>query len=833
MPKTASNLKAKARFNHDWLLDSRFKGWLAKHPTDNTKALCKLCNNKSITVRASGVTALTSHMKCHKASHVQNVMKSPILNFVQVLTSSSSRASDDKEIEDAAEIPDVSAVEETPPAVSSETSPETPTETHPETPAETPREVESSSSKSVVQYFKNSNLSVRDAEIRWAMKCVISHFSYNSCRKLTLLFKTMFTDSQIAKDFKLGSSKCSYLINYGIYPVLVLKLKTQINSSPFHTVMFDESLNKINQDCQMDVQVRYWDAQRGIAVSRYIVSKFLKNPNAKNLTDMLLGAVEDLDSARQVALSMDGPNVNWSVVNLLNDDRTKNNMNELLQLGSCSLHIINGAFKKGFDNGTKWEMKKILNAMYKFFYDAPARRGAYIRESRSQTFPKRFFSVRWVENDEVAERAIEVWPNVCKTIKWFKLQPSSKQPKKNFQYEVLGKYFENVEVIARFHFFRDISEILNSYLVTMQTDKPMVPFLCDRLIEVLKKLMKIVFTRNTVEELSTPTKFKKLKIEDKMLHLPDKDVKLPTGTSLAVRKLNDAQKYHFKKDAKNAVLTLLGKLVEKNPMAYSINRAASCIAPKHMINPDDRRRNISYFNGIVDLLYQRNLVLRKECDKAKSQYEDFLDLIKTDREKFLSFDLEKDRLDTFLGGYLYKNPKFNELWHVCIFIFILPHGQAVVERGFNINSDCLVENLANESLIAQRMIYDELKSYDTNPRSYKITTELRKSCLTAYNRYNAERKLKKAAEEKTEKQIKAEVISGEISSINRTIDAVKVTIRGLKEECKRCYDEAEKKSDVAMLVAGNGMRKKIKEKKELILTLEGSVTKLEEEKKAL
>ena len=41
---------------------------------------------------------------------------------------------------------------------------------------------------------------------------------------------------------------------------------------------------------------------------------------------------------------------------------------------------------------------------------------------------------------------------------------------------------------------------------------------------------------------------------------------------------------------------------------------------------------------------------------------------------------------------------------------IFSHGQASVESGFSINSSIMVENLQEESLVAQRFVYDSVNS---------------------------------------------------------------------------------------------------------------------------
>jgi hypothetical protein len=43
-------------------------------------------------------------------------------------------------------------------------------------------------------------------------------------------------------------------------------------------------------------------------------------------------------------------------------------------------------------------------------------------------------------------------------------------------------------------------------------------------------------------------------------------------------------------------------------------------------------------------------------------------------------------------------------------VFILSHGNATVESGFSVNEDILVENLHEESLVAQRIVYDPIQS---------------------------------------------------------------------------------------------------------------------------
>ena len=50
--------------------------------------------------------------------------------------------------------------------------------------------------------------------------------------------------------------------------------------------------------------------------------------------------------------------------------------------------------------------------------------------------------------------------------------------------------------------------------------------------------------------------------------------------------------------------------------------------------------------------------------------------------------------------------EFVDLWSVLKCVFVLSHGNSSVESGFSVNQEMLVENLHEESLVAQRQVYD-------------------------------------------------------------------------------------------------------------------------------
>ena len=86
------------------------------------------------------------------------------------------------------------------------------------------------------------------------------------------------------------------------------------------------------------------------------------------------------------------------------------------------------------------------------------------------------------------------------------------------------------------------------------------------------------------------------------------------------------------------------------------------------------------FSAICDTPFDSHYMSSEDGDKAKEQYLEFLDtVLLPNRETFLAFNIEKNRLYTFLTAHVYGVEKFSALWNVMIFVFTMFHGQSNVE----------------------------------------------------------------------------------------------------------------------------------------------------------
>ena len=146
---------------------------------------------------------------------------------------------------------------------------------------------------------------------------------------------------------------------------------------------------------QMDAAVRFWNDKTGLAEAKYFDSQFLRRPPAHNLFDSLYESMSDLEKNKLLQLAMNGPNVNWNVLDLLDDKLVSDNFSKTLNIGSCAQDTVNSSLKNGLQKST-WNMDKLLKSTFWILHDSPARRDVYLQEGDTDKFPLRLVSLKYI-----------------------------------------------------------------------------------------------------------------------------------------------------------------------------------------------------------------------------------------------------------------------------------------------------------------------------------------------------------------------------------------------------------------------------------------------------
>ena len=108
---------------------------------------------------------------------------------------------------------------------------------------------------------------------------------------------------------------------------------------------------------------------------------------------------------------------------------------------------------------------------------------------------------------------------MIEVIRFWKDIPKSKQPGRgrgeNKSFDRLCSSIDDPLAAVKLQFFEEIAKLLNSFLASFQVDKPMAPFLADRLEKITKILCRKFIKREVRDGAVTTLKFSKLKIADK------------------------------------------------------------------------------------------------------------------------------------------------------------------------------------------------------------------------------------------------------------------------------------------------------------------------------
>ena len=614
------------------------------------------------------------------------------------------------------------------------------------------------------------NDDVTEAEIIWAIKCVMAHFSMNSCKDLKDIFELMFADSAIAKKITLGSTMIAYYITYGLAPYFHNELLRVVLKCSKFVVCFDEAMNRIVQRGQMDIVLRFWNNETNEVCSRYFGSAFLGQASAECLLVSFKQALTELPLSSLLQVSMDGPAVNWKFIDLLNTSLEVDNT-KLLEMGSCGLHVIHGAFQSGH-KASGWQVNAYLRALYGVFKDSPARRAQFTEITGSKVFPKKFCQVRWCENVSVAERALDVIPNVKKFVE------NTKKLSASVTSANINSLCSDKLAAAKISFFASVGGQCEPFFKKYQTSNPLAPFLYDDISNLISVLMKRFIKKSVIDKADSIAKQLKIDVNSDEFKCTYKEVDIGVAATkaLANSKLSDAEKMGFRIECIKFLSAAVEKIIERSPLKYSIVRAISCLVPCTIANNSSLAEK--RMKDLTQILFEKGAITATVADKCSSQINELCTKATTDlRLKFSGYS-RCDRLDTFYYEVIGQDFHFEELFSVVCLVLMLSHGNASVESGFSVNSDMLVENLHEDSLVAQRTVYDAVKSKGgLSFCNTIIDKNLLKYVRGSNARYKAALEQKRLAASEEEKQLNAR---------KRAADQIKV----LKEKKARLMQDS-------------------------------------------
>ena len=609
----------------------------------------------------------------------------------------------------------------------------------------------------------------------------------------------MFPDSKVAKTFQCGEKKMSYLKTFGLAPHFKDLLVSHVKSQDEFVLLFYESLNKKNQKKQMDLHVRLWDSDT--IVIRFYDSEFTGHATAEDMMTVFESFTEGLTRKGILQISMDGPNVNWKLYSMLQKELQVECSTSLLNVGSCGLHIVHGAYKKGIDS-TDWNLSSILSAFHRLFKDSPARRDNYctILDEDSPLMPLKHCPTRWVENVIVLERALELLPNMKAFVK--AVQKKAIPNPKTKTCDTVKEACVDLLLPVKLLFAITVAKQVEPFLVKYQSDKPMLPFLVSDLFQMLKGLMERLVKQEPLKKLTTPDKLTRFDVADNDSHKRFDLIDIGFSANKKLKelmnktKVSERQLMELRMACKSCLQKRVASILEKAPIKYPLAGNLACLNPIKIAA--NKELCLARFKRVLGALVEANRLKETECDSIAQQYSQFIDdEVCKSKSDFSAFDAENSRLDIFFYERLKDAKELSKLWQVIKKLLLLSHGQAAVERGFSINRQIEVENLSENGYKAQRLINDHLRTVG-GIKEVVIHKTLLTSVSMARVRYQTHLEEQKKLKQSFEESKKRKSLENELSDLKAKRKRLAMDAKALEDSADDLSVKAEKKRDISL-----------------------------------
>ena len=557
---------------------------------------------------------------------------------------------------------------------------------------------------------------------------------------------------------------------------------------------------------------------------------FMGKSAAIDVLEHFNSCVESIEKHKILQVFSDGPNVNLSFLKLLDEHRRDADLNPLINIDTCGLHTVHNSFKHG-EKESDWNIKKLLNSIFKIFDESPSRQADYerINSASKSDFPLCFCSHRWVENDVVANRALSIWSKMIEVLDYWKGLPKSKQPGRgrpgeNKSYDFLLSKMNDPFVPVKLRFFEEAAKSLNNFLVTFQTSSPMVPFLVDSLESLVCSFAERFILLDVLKQANTTLKLSQLDLIDPNIQMRtyaggfsiDHDLRKLKREG----KITDSHVNTFKKDAKQFVSTLCTDILSKSPLISYFAPAARCLNPINLAEiPDTCEKR---FHSLLQKLVDARLITSLFADEAKSEFHKFInDVVRENKALFRNYDIKSFNLDGFFMDYLKDSIHYKSFTHVLKIILTLFHGQADVEHGFSLNKQLVVENMSETSLVAQRFVKDHMLVNNYQLHDMSIDKELIRCVKSSNSAYKEVLKQKRETAKKAEKDERLASIEEEITQLNLKKTSLEEAIKEYRAGTDKYAYDVEKKENLELLKLFNGLKKAAEKKQnELVAVLE-------------
>ena len=284
---------------------------------------------------------------------------------------------------------------------------------------------------------------------------------------------------------------------------------------------------------------------------------------------------------------VEGPRVNWKLLSLLNEDRQKEDADlpQLLNAGSYWFVCCTWSFMHRLQ--VYWlENRWFLESIVVLVHDSQQEERDFTAVTGSTVFPLKFCATRWVEDEKVAQRAVEIWQNFEQYIAHLLKETKSKY-ETSASFTTVQKATKDPLLVAELEVFVYIAKILRAFLLECQTDASMIMFLGEDPQDTCQKLMQKFVKMLSLDSADTAYKVAHLDVLDTKNHRSASDIHTRFATKAVLTNLvkkkavSERGNLEFKMECVKFCQILQG--FGQKSLKYKLVRSLFCLNPKRRL----------------------------------------------------------------------------------------------------------------------------------------------------------------------------------------------------------------------------------------------------------
>ena len=143
---------------------------------------------------------------------------------------------------------------------------------------------------------------------------------------------------------------------------------------------------------------------------------------------------------------------------------------------------------------------------------------------------------------------------------------------------------------AKLTFFSFVAGILQAILVKYQSDKPVVPYIYQDLLKLLRKLMQLIVKPDIVANCSSAIDLKYTDLDDKNVIMKPKDMNIGFVARNIITELKrkdvitNTQTANFFTGVTKFIISMVKKLFDKSALEYNFVRNSVIFDPQVLVN---------------------------------------------------------------------------------------------------------------------------------------------------------------------------------------------------------------------------------------------------------